>query len=77
MEDTRTYRIEVRGRIDGGDLNAGSPLPLTVESITSDSTRLAVRTDQSGLIGLLRYLHARGIILVAISINPSLPSPFS
>jgi hypothetical protein len=67
MEDICTYRITVRGRIDGDDLNAGSPLPILVERIGPDATRMKVDTDQSGLIGLLRHLHTRGITLIAIA----------
>jgi hypothetical protein len=73
MEDLHAYRIVLRGRIDGGDLNAGSPVPVTVERIEAEQTLMQVRTDQSGLIGLLRHLHARGITLVAVTTLPPHP----
>ncbi|MBN1438215.1 MAG: hypothetical protein JW929_02305 [Anaerolineales bacterium] len=75
MDNLHTYRIDVHGRIDGEDLNAGSPLPVTVERTEANATRIQVRTDQSGLIGLLRHLHARGIHLFAVIILPLIPSP--
>jgi hypothetical protein len=74
MDDLRTYRIEVGGQIDQDDLNAGSPLPVVVKRIEADATRMRVRTDQSGLIGLLRHLHTRGITLIKITTHP-FPAP--
>jgi hypothetical protein len=78
MDDTCTYQIEVRGQADENDLNAMSPLRLMVVQANADtkhpadkeppctSMLLAVRTDQSGLIGLLRHLHARGLVLLSV-----------
>jgi hypothetical protein len=72
MDDTCTYQIEVRGQADENDLNAMSPLHLAVVQTNADkehphvSMQLTVRTDQSGLIGLLRHLHARGLVLLAV-----------
>ena len=72
MDDTCVYQIEVRGQVDENDLNAMSPLHMTVALVDADkelpyaSMRLAVRTDQSGLIGLLRHLHARGLVLLSV-----------
>jgi hypothetical protein len=66
MEDFRTYRVIVRGRIEAADIGTGSPVPATVERIKAEQTWMQVRTDQSGLIGLLRHLHARGIALIAV-----------
>jgi hypothetical protein len=66
MEDIHSYQIEVGGQIEGGDLNADTPLQVMVEWIGPDSTLLGVRADQSALIGLLRHLHARGIRLISV-----------
>ncbi len=66
MDDFCTYQIEVRGRIDEKDLNAMSPLPITIVRAESSSLQFSVYTDQAGLIGLLRHLHGRGIIFLSI-----------
>ena len=66
MDELRTCRIEIQGRTDENDLNASSPLPMTVVRVEADSTLLTVRTDQSGLIGLLRHLHTRGCVLITV-----------
>jgi hypothetical protein len=66
MDDVRTYQIEIQGRVEAGELIAVGPLQLTRVCGDSVRTQLAVRTDQSGLIGLLRYLHGRGEILLSV-----------
>jgi hypothetical protein len=73
VEDTRTYQIEVMGLMDEQALNASSPLRMRVIRLEPDGelplekTRISVLTDQSGLIGLLRYLHARGLVLLSVN----------
>lgn len=66
MDDLHSYEIEILGRVDEKDLNAAGPRQLTVVRGNEVSTVLAVRTDQSGLIGLLRHLHGRGAVLLAV-----------
>ena len=83
MEDTCTYQIEVRGWIDEKDLNTISPLQVTMMLADADeehpdadreypeaATRFTVCTDQSGLIGLLRHLHGRGVLLLSVRREP-------
>jgi hypothetical protein len=60
------YQIEVRGRMDEADLNATSPLQITVERSDTTTTEFTVVTDQSGLIGLIRHLQGRGILLLSL-----------
>ena len=66
MEDTRTYQIEVQDHLDENDFNTMIPLQSQVIQTDKVSTRLTFRTDQSGLMGLLRQLHARGFVLLSI-----------
>ena len=66
MEDIHTYQIEVRGKVDENDLNVVSPLKMAVVRVHTASMLFAVCTDQSGLIGLLRHLHARGLIFLSV-----------
>ena len=67
MHEICTYQIEVRGQVEANDLNALSPLQATVMQEDATITRLAVHTDQSGLIGLMRYLHGSGFIILSLS----------
>jgi hypothetical protein len=67
MQDTCTYQIEVRGRVDEGDLNARSPLQMTVVRADRAGTLFTICADQSGLIGLMRHLHGRGFVLLSVT----------
>ncbi len=66
MDELCTYRIEVRGQVDEKDLNAISPLRLTTLQVEPTATFFTIHTDQSGLIGLLRHLHGRGLIFLSV-----------
>jgi hypothetical protein len=66
MHDIRTYHIEVRGQVDERDLNAMSPLRMTVVRVDAAATLFTIRADQSGLVGLLRHLHGHGLVLVSV-----------
>jgi len=67
MNDIRTYQIEVQGQIDEIDINRMSPLKLDVCQVEEGSTHFSACTDQSGLIGLIRFLNSRGIVLLSIN----------
>ena len=66
MDELCTYRIEVRGQADEYDLNAISPLQMTVVRVDTIATLFTVCTDQSGLVGLMRHLHGRGLVLLSV-----------
>lgn len=70
-----TYQIEIRGRAAVEGLSAASPLQVTVLRAEANSTLLAVCTDQSGLVGLLRYLHGRGRVLLSVQCQESNQEP--
>lgn len=67
MKDVQTYVILLRGRIDPGEIGRASPLRVEVEFPEEQNTKLEVRTDQSGIIGLLRYLHGRGFVILSVN----------
>lgn len=67
MNDRYTYQIEVQGMVDENDLNAASPIQMTAVWVEPSATQLTFCTDQSGLIGLIRHLHARGLVLVFVN----------
>jgi len=75
MEDQHTYQIEIRGRMEENEQNTAGPLQVVVTRADEVNTALAVRTDQSGLIGLLRHLHGRGAILLSVRCEDPTPSP--
>lgn len=67
MNDMCTYHIQLRGQVDEGDINATSPLQMTVVRVDAAGTLITVCTDQSGLVGLLRHLHGLGFVLEFVS----------
>ena len=69
MEDIYTYQIEIQGQVDEKDFNVTSPLDLTVVHADGNSTQFVVSTDQSGLMGLLRHLNGRGLVLLSVCSN--------
>ena len=66
MHVMNTYDIEIEGQVDEKSLSANSPLQMTVTQIDPDVTLLKIDGDQSGLIGLLRYLHQQGFVLLSV-----------
>jgi hypothetical protein len=66
MDDICAYLIQLRGRVDEAEINAMSPLQLTVKEVDIASTLLTVNTDQSGLIGLMRHLHGLGFVFLSV-----------
>lgn len=66
MHDVSAYQIKVRGRIDENDVNATSPVQMTVVHQDPDCTLFSVHADQSGLVGLIRHLHGRGLLLLSM-----------
>jgi hypothetical protein len=66
MNDIWTYFIQLRGQVDENEINAMSPLQMTVKRVDAASTLLTVYTDQSGLIGLMRHLHGLGFVFLFV-----------
>ncbi len=66
MNDLCRYRVRIAGRVDEHEVNTSGPLEMKVESVDADSTWLSVHTDQSGLVGLMRHLHALGFVLLSV-----------
>jgi hypothetical protein len=66
MDAIGTYQIEVCNQMEENDLNAMSPLRVTVVRGDPTSTLFTICTDQSGLVGLIRHLHGRGFVLLSL-----------
>ena len=69
MEDTSNYQIELAGQMDEKELTEAGPFQMSLLRQSPEATLFGVRTDQAGLIGLLHYLHGRGLRLLAVSSN--------
>ena len=69
IEDIHTYTFKVKGFVDLEDINASSPVKLSVDRVTESATELSACSDQSGLIGIIRYLHSLGFVLLSIQVN--------
>ncbi len=72
MDELRTYTIEIQDGIDEEIINATSPLEVAVCRDSAEPIGLTLTTDQSGLIGLLRHLHSRGIVILSFRSEPDL-----
>jgi hypothetical protein len=68
MDEHKTYKIELGGQLSEDDLNEFSPIHMQLVRAEAASTTFLVHTDASGLVGLIRCLHGRGLALH--SINP-------
>ncbi len=66
MNDTNIYLIQVLGQVDEAEINPMSPLSVMVAYADKGRTLLTVSTDQSGLMGILRYLHDMGFVFLSI-----------
>jgi hypothetical protein len=66
MHEACIYRIQVWGQVNESDLNAMSPLYTTVVRADPAATLFTICADQSALIGLLRHLHGRGLVLLSV-----------
>lgn len=67
MNQLNLYQIEVGGQVNEDEINAASPVIVTVIKSSTDSTLMQVQADQSALIGLIRHLNARGLFLWSIT----------
>ncbi len=83
MKDICIYLIWLRGQVDEDEINAMSPSQMLVERnesratlpttlpttllTTVPTTVLSARTDQSGLIGLIRHLHGLGFVILSMN----------
>ena len=66
MHEICTYYIQVRDQVDEITFNVASPLQITVVQFDSAVTLFTVSADQSGLIGLIRYLHRQGFVILSV-----------
>ena len=61
-----TYYIKVHDEVNEIAFHTKSPLQMTVIQASPDSTVFKICADQSGLIGMMRHLHAQGFVLLSV-----------
>lgn len=72
MNDIRDYQITLQGLVDESEINPHSPHQMEFRQVAGSQddplrvTGIRVRTDQSGIIGLLRYLHGKGLVFLSV-----------
>jgi hypothetical protein len=66
VHDVSAYRIEIQGSLSESDVNAASPVHMTLVHKGPAVTGFSVHADQSGLVGLVRHLHGRGLVLLSV-----------
>ena len=66
MQEICTYEVEVRDKVEGSTFNMNSPFQIKVLGTERTATRFTFCADQSGLIGLIRYLHGQGFVLLCV-----------
>lgn len=64
MHEFFNYQIKILNGIDRTRLESSSPVQMKVIRADGETTTLEIFSDQSGLIGVLRYLHQQGYILL-------------
>lgn len=67
MQESFTYHIKLQDAVDEEVFNTSSPLSVKVAQADAETTTFIVHTDQSGLIGLIRYLHYQGFMILALA----------
>jgi len=65
MDDVRIYRIRIGGQVVESEIASFSPPDWRIKSAGQGSSILIVKTDQSGLIGLIRQLPGLGFELLS------------
>ena len=71
FDPTTHYRIEIRGRIDVEWLQSfGGSAEIMVDEDRqlNDVTVLDVKTDQAGIVGLVRRLHGLGVTIQQLQV---------
>lgn len=60
------YRLHLAGWVSEVDLNHDAPQSGVVISASPQKTCLSLICDQAGLVGMLRYLHGRGLVILSV-----------
>ena len=69
------YRIEVQGRVDVTwlqNFDRSAAVTFCETGPAGETSVLEMHTDQSGIVGLLRKMHAAGWVILQVNIIPDL-----
>lgn len=66
MHDQSEYRIEVKGRLEESTINAAAPIQIIIEKATDAESTFSLVADQSGAVGLIRFLHRQGYLILSV-----------
>ncbi len=69
MNDVCFYTILLRGQVGEPEINTAGPLQVKVTQPGPHCSQLAFSADQSGLVGLVGYLHGLGFIILSVERN--------
>ncbi len=67
FNDVRAYEIQILGQVVEEDIRLTGPRLVTIEQVEETNTLITLQTDQAGIIGLIRHLHALGLVLLSLS----------
>ena len=67
MKDICTYLLKLRGHVNDDEVNGLSPIRMKVKHVDAEGTLLTLCTDQSGLVGLMSYLHGLGFTFLSLT----------
>jgi hypothetical protein len=67
MKDICTYLLKLRGQVNDDEVNIMSPIQMKVKHVDAEGTLLTLCTDQSGLVGLMSYLHGLGFTFLSLT----------
>ena len=66
MQELCTYCVEIQDKLEENNFNTMSPYLIKEVCAGPCTTLFTIFTDQSGLVGLVRYLHQQGYVLLSI-----------
>jgi hypothetical protein len=61
------YHVCLPGQVDEAEINRMSSLQMAREEGDTAVTQFAITSDQSGLVGLMRYIHNLGYVILAVT----------
>jgi hypothetical protein len=67
MGDSCIYCVQICDSVDEDRFNATSPQRIKIVQADEEATRFTICADQSGLIGMLRWLHGQGFKIRSVA----------
>jgi hypothetical protein len=61
-----TYELRLLGEVSEDDVNRMSPCEVSLVRRDETTTTFRAATDQAGMLGLMRYLHGMGFVILSV-----------